>query len=230
MSELTDRLLSPLLADSWGRILLFLTFPFHFVFVLILIGTDIIGNDHFLHSFRSHENFEHRWDKKVLRKFIIPKTLAVVLGVGALLVMQLAYVRRTNNCYSESGPPRARTLAASMGSSSSAWRSTVASCCLTAAGALAPACRATTRSITRSMAAWGVIWPAFRACPMSETLETLALCAAPEALPAACDLPAPEALASFSAKPAPLLLTSESPVLGLLGDPEGGLVTFIDGS
>jgi mono/diheme cytochrome c family protein len=91
MNELTDLLLNRPLGDMTARWLMFFLFYTHLLLILILIGTAVIGVHHFLHSYWTKKNFEHRWDKKVLKKFIIPKALGVALGTLVLLVVQLYY-------------------------------------------------------------------------------------------------------------------------------------------
>lgn len=91
MSDLSDMLLLRPVQDAWARWMLFLLFYLHLLFILMLIGTAIIGVHHFLHSFWTGEKFEERWDKKMLKKFIIPKAIGVALGTILLVTIQTYY-------------------------------------------------------------------------------------------------------------------------------------------
>jgi mono/diheme cytochrome c family protein len=80
--------------------LLFAAFTLHLLFVLMMLGTGILGFGYFLQAWWRRELAgagrptlvsELRWDKHVLRMFLIHKSLAVVLGVGPLLLIQVAF-------------------------------------------------------------------------------------------------------------------------------------------
>src|ERR1035437_1986692 len=89
MNSLHDILLKKPLPDEWLLSLLFTTFTLHIIFVLLTLGTAIIALYYFAHSWWSGKLNEARWDKEILRTFLAHKSLAVVLGVGPLLLIQI---------------------------------------------------------------------------------------------------------------------------------------------
>lgn len=91
MNELTDLLLNKPIGDVLLDILLFALFAMHFFFVLITIGTGILALYLFLETLLHNQRQYYRWDKFVLRTFMAHKSLAVVLGVGVLLLIQVGY-------------------------------------------------------------------------------------------------------------------------------------------
>ncbi len=91
VNVLTDLLLQPPVAGPWLRWLLAATFTLHFVFVLIMLGSALITlNFHLVGRRVVHEDLDH-WDRWMHRRFVLSKAMAVVLGVGALLVTQLFF-------------------------------------------------------------------------------------------------------------------------------------------
>ncbi len=75
------------------QFLLFLTFELHLIFVLLMLGTAILSMYYFVSTWwgTNERVSEMRWDKSILRKFLPLKALAVILGVGPLLLFQAYY-------------------------------------------------------------------------------------------------------------------------------------------
>jgi hypothetical protein len=86
-----DLLLYPPIGETVMRGLLFSTFLLHMLFVLMTVGTAILALSYFIHAWWADRLGELRWDKRVLRMFLMHKSLAVVLGVGPLLLIQVAF-------------------------------------------------------------------------------------------------------------------------------------------
>jgi len=73
------------------RGLLFVSFYLHLSFVLLAIGTAIISLFYFLGNRGDKSTGEARWDREILRTFMAHKSLAAVLGVGPLLLIQVGH-------------------------------------------------------------------------------------------------------------------------------------------
>jgi mono/diheme cytochrome c family protein len=86
-----DLLLNPPIRETALRGLLFGTFLLHMLFVLLTVGTAILALSYFIHAWWDNRLSELRWDKRILRMFLMHKSLAVVLGVGPLLLIQVAF-------------------------------------------------------------------------------------------------------------------------------------------
>ncbi len=91
MNNLHDLFLGKPLGDSFMELLLFSSFALHLLFVLLMLGTAMIAVFFFLHSWLTGYSFELRWDKRVLRVHLALKSLAVVLGVAPLLIIQVLW-------------------------------------------------------------------------------------------------------------------------------------------
>jgi mono/diheme cytochrome c family protein len=91
MTSLHDLLLPLPVPREFARALLFGVFFIHLMFVLLMLGTAILAMAYFLEAWWHKRLGELRWDKKVLRMFMIHKSLAVVFGVGPLLLVQVAF-------------------------------------------------------------------------------------------------------------------------------------------
>ncbi len=91
MASLHDLPLPLPVPDGLLRGLLFGTFTLHMVFVLIMLGTAMLALSYFIHAWWFKRLGELRWDKKILRMFLAHKSLAVVLGVGPLLLIQVGF-------------------------------------------------------------------------------------------------------------------------------------------
>jgi mono/diheme cytochrome c family protein len=86
-----DLLLDSPIGETVLRGLLFGTFLLHILFVLLTVGTAILALSYFIHAWWGNRLSELRWDKRILRMFLMHKSLAVVLGVGPLLLIQVAF-------------------------------------------------------------------------------------------------------------------------------------------
>ena len=75
-----DVLLPEPLPELWVRLLLFLTFAVHLLFVLLTIGTAIIGVTEMVR--RSGAG------RRLLRSFFVVKSIAIVFGVAPILLLQ----------------------------------------------------------------------------------------------------------------------------------------------
>lgn len=91
MNNLHDLLLAKPLGDGVLELLLFGSFALHLLFVLLMLGTAMIAVFFFAHSWLTGYRFELRWDKRVLRIHLALKSLAVVLGVAPLLIIQVLW-------------------------------------------------------------------------------------------------------------------------------------------
>lgn len=89
MTQLFDILLKKPLSDLFLQGLLFVAFTLHILFVLLTLGTAIIALYYFVHTWWGGRLNEVRWDKEILRTFLAHKSLAVVLGVAPLLLIQI---------------------------------------------------------------------------------------------------------------------------------------------
>lgn len=91
MTSLHDFLLPLPIPRGFARPLLFGVFSIHLLFVLLMLGTAILAMAYFLEAWLYKRLGELRWDKKILRMFLMHKSLAVVFGVGPLLLIQVAF-------------------------------------------------------------------------------------------------------------------------------------------
>ena len=91
MNILHDLLIDPPISKWLLDFLLFLTFSLHFIFVLLLIGTAILSVYYFVATWYRGEPIELPWFKEILKTFLAHKSIAVVLGVAALLLIQVGY-------------------------------------------------------------------------------------------------------------------------------------------
>jgi mono/diheme cytochrome c family protein len=91
MTSLHDLLLPLPLPQELARTLFFGLFFIHLLFVLLMLGTAILALAYFLEALWNNRLRELRWDKKILRIFLMHKSLAVVFGVGPLLLIQVAF-------------------------------------------------------------------------------------------------------------------------------------------
>ncbi len=90
MNALTDLPLPRPLAQGWIDALLFAAFLLHLVFVLLLLGTAILGfAQHLREETRDHP--DRGWVARLLGPFLPFEALAVVLGVAPLLLVQVGY-------------------------------------------------------------------------------------------------------------------------------------------
>ena len=84
-------MLSGPLPPEWMRALLFTTFSLHILFVLMTIGTAILALFYFIHTWWLKRTDETKWQKTILRYFLAHKSLAIVLGVAPLLLIQVGF-------------------------------------------------------------------------------------------------------------------------------------------
>ena len=91
MKTLHDLLLPLPISEAIARGLLFGVFSIHLLFVLLMLGTAILAMAYFIEAWWHNKLMELRWDKKILRMFMVHKSLAVVFGVGPLLLIQVAF-------------------------------------------------------------------------------------------------------------------------------------------
>ncbi|WP_461210489.1 cytochrome c [Desulfocurvus sp. DL9XJH121] len=91
MDAVTDLFLRMPLSEGWLRGLLFVTFGLHLLFVLLMLGTAMLSLFFFLHGRATGEGANPGWDRHVAESHLGLKSLAVVLGVGPLLLIQVKY-------------------------------------------------------------------------------------------------------------------------------------------
>ena len=91
MNSLYDIPLEKPLPDEWMHGLLFTFFTLHMVFVLLTIGTAILSVYYFLDSRWGGKTNELRLDKRIIRIFMAHKSLAIVLGIAPLLLIQVGH-------------------------------------------------------------------------------------------------------------------------------------------
>jgi mono/diheme cytochrome c family protein len=89
MNRLPDLLLEKPLPEALLRGLLFTSFTLHMLFVLLTLGTAILALYYFIDSQYGGRAKELRFDKRILKTFMAHKSLAVVLGVAPLLLIQV---------------------------------------------------------------------------------------------------------------------------------------------
>ena len=92
MNRLFDIPLPSPLPDAWLHALLFASFTLHMLFVLITLGTAVLAVYFFVHfHWGGGLKQELDLDRRILRTFMAHKSLAVVLGVAPLLLMQVTF-------------------------------------------------------------------------------------------------------------------------------------------
>lgn len=91
MGNLFDILLQKPLSDDWFHGLVFASFTLHMLFVLFTLGTGMLALYYFIDFQWGGEPKELQLYKRILRSFMAHKSLAAVLGVGPLLLIQVAY-------------------------------------------------------------------------------------------------------------------------------------------
>jgi mono/diheme cytochrome c family protein len=84
--QLHDFLIKPPLSEGWTKFLLFVFFSVHILFVLLTLGTAIIASFYYFRSWRPHGRAGT--GTEMLAPFTAHKSLAVVFGVGPLLLIQ----------------------------------------------------------------------------------------------------------------------------------------------
>ncbi len=91
MNQWTDLFLSMPLPQSWQNGLLFIAFGLHLLFVLLMLGTALLGLVFFLQKRLGGDKGPQPWNDQVVRTHLALKSLAVVLGVAPLLIIQVRY-------------------------------------------------------------------------------------------------------------------------------------------
>ena len=84
-------MLSGPLPQEWMQGLLFATFSFHILFVLMTIGTAVLAFFYFVLVSQPKNPDEVLPENTILRPFLALKSLAVVLGLGPLLLIQVCF-------------------------------------------------------------------------------------------------------------------------------------------
>ena len=87
MNKILDFLIPPPLPEGWAWALTFVFFSLHFLFVLLTLGTAMLGAFYFFRSWRARSGAGP--DLEVIKPFTAHKSLAVVFGVGPLLLIQV---------------------------------------------------------------------------------------------------------------------------------------------
>lgn len=91
MTQWTDLFLKMPLPENWLHGLLFVAFGLHLLFVLLMLGTALLGLMFFLQRWFSRDKAPDYWNSRVVRSHLGLKSLAVVLGVAPLLIIQVRY-------------------------------------------------------------------------------------------------------------------------------------------
>lgn len=89
MNRLSDLLIGKPIPETLLRGLLFTSFTLHMLFVLLTLGTAILALYYFIDSQYGGRVKELRFDKRILKTFMAHKSLAVVLGLAPLLLIQV---------------------------------------------------------------------------------------------------------------------------------------------
>jgi mono/diheme cytochrome c family protein len=91
VNSLFDILLRPPLTDFWTRGLLLTLFSLHLAFVLLAVGTAIIALSLFIRTLWRRAAREVKWSRETLGSFMALKSLALVLGIAPLLLIQAGF-------------------------------------------------------------------------------------------------------------------------------------------
>ena len=91
MTQWNDLFLRMPMPETWLHGLLFIAFGMHLLFVLLMLGTAALGLLFFMHTWMSGEAGPQVWSKQVIGTHLGLKSLAVVLGVAPLLIIQVRY-------------------------------------------------------------------------------------------------------------------------------------------
>lgn len=91
MQQWTDLFLNMPLSENGMKGLLFVTFGLHLLFVLLMLGTALLSLLFFLRDLLRQPSPNQHWNEHVAHSHMGLKSLAVVLGVGPLLVMQVSH-------------------------------------------------------------------------------------------------------------------------------------------
>ncbi len=91
MPQWTDLFLAIPLPQTWQHGLLFITFGLHLLFVLLMLGTALLSLVFFLHGWKEGDRSYELRSSKIARSHLGIKSLAVVLGIAPLLLIQVYY-------------------------------------------------------------------------------------------------------------------------------------------
>lgn len=91
MDRLSDLILVAPISQTLLKGLLFTSFTLHMLFVLLTLGTAVLALYYFIDSQCGGRAKELKLDKRILKTFMAHKSLAVVLGVAPLLLIQVGY-------------------------------------------------------------------------------------------------------------------------------------------
>jgi len=90
MNNLFDLLLQKPLPEPWLQGLLFVSFTLHLLFALFTLGTAILAFSYLLSGHWGGKPQALRLTSRIAKAFMVHKSLAVVLGVAPLLLIQVA--------------------------------------------------------------------------------------------------------------------------------------------
>jgi len=91
MNNLFDLLLQKPLPDPWLQGLLFVSFTLHLLFVLFTLGTAMLAFSYLLIGCWGNKPQSLRLAGRIAKAFMSHKSIAVVLGVAPLLLIQVAF-------------------------------------------------------------------------------------------------------------------------------------------
>jgi cytochrome c len=89
MNGFFEPLLAAPLTAGWREALRLAGFSLHITLVLLALGTAFLAVFHYVAAYVGRSSIERGWDKRILRTFMGFKSLAVVLGVAPLLLIQV---------------------------------------------------------------------------------------------------------------------------------------------
>ncbi len=89
MTRLADIILPHPLSTGWLHGLALFTFSLHFLFVLLTLGTAILATTYYVVGQWGRRDVLRAWDREFLELFFAHKSLAIVVGVGPILLMQM---------------------------------------------------------------------------------------------------------------------------------------------
>jgi mono/diheme cytochrome c family protein len=91
MNGFPDLLLSLPIPRAWLQGFLFAGFFLHLLFVLVLLGTALLAVFYSIKDGPQDDREDTAWSRRILRTFMAHKSIAVVLGVAPLLLIQLGH-------------------------------------------------------------------------------------------------------------------------------------------
>ncbi len=91
MNTWTDLFLLHPLSVGWQNGLLFISFGLHLLFALLIVGTAILGFVFFLQDWLDRDQAGQAWNSRFMHTHLGLKSLAVVLGIAPLLLVQIRY-------------------------------------------------------------------------------------------------------------------------------------------